>query len=120
MRTITADLPLMTTASSANPSYLLTNKSRTMPVPLLMTIAPIRGLQPWVSRPLTCAFLLANMQQKIANRTRKTKITEGTGVCRTPMKRLDVSPRRRRVTRSPRHAAIGGAILSAPFSFVSS
>ena len=45
--------PLMTTASRAKPSYRLMNRSRIIPVPLLMTIAPKSGDQPCVMRCFT-------------------------------------------------------------------
>lgn len=47
------DLPLMTTANTAKPSYLLTNISRTIPVPLLIAIAMKSGDQPSLSNGRT-------------------------------------------------------------------
>ena len=46
----------MTTARSAKPSYRLTNMSSTMHVPLLIIIAPNRGVHPHVRRGRTCVL----------------------------------------------------------------
>lgn len=52
-------IPDITIAKSGNPSHRFPKVSSTMPVPLLITIAPNKGIQPLkLSRGLTCSFLI--------------------------------------------------------------
>ena len=105
-------VPLMTTARTAKPSYRLTNMFSTMPVPLLIIIAPNRGVHPCVRRGRTCGLRSVNAKHATPIPTTSTPIIKGMGVCKKGMRRLDSIPMRMRVTRSPRQEATGGAMLS--------
>ena len=105
-------VPLMTTARTAKPSYRLTNMSSTMPVPLLIIIAPNRGVHPCVRRSRTCGLRSVNAKHATPIPTTSTPRMKGMGVCKKGMRRLDSIPMRMRVTRSPRQEATGGAMLS--------
>lgn len=106
------DEPAMTTASNANPSYRLTNVSSTIPVPLLTSIAANSGVQPCVSRCPTYSFFRVMTVQPTAAHVRRITMMSGMGVLIMSKCKLENRPRRATVTRSPRHAATGGAILS--------
>lgn len=84
-----------------------------MPVPLLMTIAPKSGAQPCVRRGATRGFRRVKRPQESADRTTRTAMVKGIGVCRKMMSTEETAPRRMSVTRSPRQEAMGGAMLSA-------
>lgn len=102
----------MITASKANPLYRLTKRSRIIPVAVLMIIAPNNGVHPCEISPRTYGFLRtysAHPKEDIMRRTQKTR---GRGVLTKPMRNVETSPRRQRVMRSPKQAAMGGAILS--------
>ena len=105
-------LPLMTAARRANPSKRLTNRSSTIPVPQLMTIAANRGTQPSQRRWLTLRLRRVTTAQPTAATARMMIMMRGKGVLIRTMLTDDARPSKRRVTRSPRHAAIGGAMLS--------
>ena len=102
----------MTTARTAKPSYRLTNMSSTMPVPLLIIMAPNRGVHPCVRRGRTCALRSANAKHAMPIPTTSTPRMKGMGVCKGGMRRLDSMPMRMRVTRSPRQEATSGAMLA--------
>jgi hypothetical protein len=102
----------MTTARTAKPSYRLTNMSSIIPVPLLMTIAPNRGVHPCVRRGRTWVLRSVNAKHTAPTPMTRTPRMKGMGVCRRGMRRLERMPMRMRVTRSPRQEATGGAMLS--------
>lgn len=105
-------VPLMTTANTAKPSYRLTNMSSTIPVPLLMIIAPKSGLQPSFNRGFTRSFFNVYTRQLMARHTTSALTTKGMGVWRYGTRRVETKPRRMRVKRSPRQDATAGAMLS--------
>lgn len=88
------DLPLITTARRAKPSYRLTNKSSTIPVPLLMIMAPNKGVHPWVKRALTWEFRRVAITQEMAERTINTPTINGIGVWINEINKVDTNPRR--------------------------
>ena len=102
----------MTTARRAKPLYRSTNVSRTMPVAVLIAIATKRGDQPCVSRWRTCSLRFVMIAHPTAASASTTTMMIGTGVPSTPRCSSAMTPRSERVTRSPRHAATGGAMLS--------
>lgn len=106
----------MTTASKANPSYRLTKRSNTIPVQLLITMAPNSGDQPSVTSSLTCSFRRVRKKHVVATPTTKSPTIKGSGVCMKPISPVEVAPISSRVTRSPKHDATGGAILSGSVS----
>ena len=106
------DVPAMTTARRAKPLYRSTKVSRTMPVPLLIAIATKRGDQPSLRRCLTCSLRWVTNAQPTAAMTRRITIMSGTGVFSTCTSSSAMTPRSDNVTRSPKHAATGGAMLS--------
>lgn len=84
-----------------------------MPVPLLMIMAPNRGDQPCVSNGFTCGFFNVTKVQPIpAAKSRTAIMMRMTGTLMKSMYMAETNPRRHSVMRSPRHAAIGGAMLS--------
>ena len=105
-------IPLITTARRAYSRYLWTNKSRTTPATELITMAPKRGDQPCDRRPATCGLRREKYRETIAILVTSVRITNGTGVFKNGMRAFETRPRRKRVTRSPRQEAIGGAMLS--------
>ena len=109
-------LPLMITASSANPLYRLTKRSRMIPVAVLITIAPNKGVQPCVINGLTYSLRWTITAQATAVSTKRINRTSGTGVSTKLTSKDDTRPKRHKVMRSPRQAAMGGAILSAKIS----
>lgn len=102
----------MTTYRRANPSYLLTNKSRTIPVPQLMTMAPKSGVQHCNRRGDTCGFRRVKYKQVTAALVTSMKIMNGMGVFKNGIRIFETMLRRKSAVRSPRHEAMGGAILS--------
>lgn len=102
----------MTTARRANPSKRLTNLSRTMPVPLLITMAPKSGNQPCVRRGLTWLLLIVKTKQALAETRTTAARIKGMGVLITRIRTDDIMPMKHKVTRSPRQDATGGAMLS--------
>ena len=102
----------MTTARTAKPSYRLTNMSSTMSVPLLIIIAPNRGVHPCVRKSRTCALRIVNAKHATPIPTTSTQRMKGMGAYKKGMRRLDSTPMRMRVTRSSRQEATGGTILS--------
>jgi len=102
----------MTMASNGNPSYRLAKISRTMPVALLMIMAPNNGDQPCLIRSFTKGFrCVMRAHEKDDNMTSRTRMN-GNGVFTRLMRAAETTPTRQSVTRSPRQAAIGGAMLS--------
>ena len=83
-----------------------------MPVPQLMTMAPNNGDQPCVIRSFTNGFrCVKTAQEKVDSITRKARMN-GTSVLIKLMRAAETAPKRKSVTRSPRQAAMGGAMLS--------
>lgn len=108
----TGNEPLITIASNGKPSYRFANKSNTIPVALLITIAPNSGLHPCVKRSLTNGFLRVQTAQVIEDKITRMARKKGMGVLTKLMRAAETIPKRQRVTRSPRQDAIGGAMLS--------
>lgn len=84
-----------------------------MPVPELMSMAPISGSQ----LPRATFRIHSTRKTRIVNQTaaadmRSTRIV-GTGVSIVPTRAVPTKPRMKMVSRSPRHAARGGVMLSA-------
>jgi hypothetical protein len=105
-------VPLMTMASRAKPRYRLTNTSSTMPVALLMTMAPNSGDHPWKMRCRTCSLRWTRTPAPTAMATITRTTTSGSAVVMKSIRPCETSPTNVRVTKSPRHAAMGGAMLS--------
>lgn len=106
------DEPLITIANNGNPSYRLANKSNTIPVALLITIAPNSGLHPCFRRSFTNGFLRVQTAQVIEDSITRIARKKGMGVLTKLMRAAETTPTRQRVTRSPRQDAMGGAMLS--------
>ena len=70
-------VPLMTTARRGKPGYLEAKVSRTIPVPLLMTMAPKRGVQPCHMRSLTAQFPRTMTAHAAAEHRRRMAIKRG-------------------------------------------
>ena len=104
--------PLITMASKGNPRYLDAKVSRIIPVALLITMAPNRGGQPCHMRSLTSLLRLTKKVHQIADKTRNNTSTSGNGVLTKLIKAEETVPSKDSVTKSPRHDATGGAILS--------
>ena len=79
---------------------------------VLMAMAPKRGDHPCVSRGRTCGLRRVKRREAVALQTMRMASIKGTGVLITLMRRAEVRPTKQRVMRSPRHEAIGGAMLS--------
>jgi len=86
--------------------------SSTMPVPLLIAIAPNRGDQPSLMSGRTCGLFNVYIKQLMAMHTTKAATMKGMGVRIKGISNVDTVPTRSRVTKSPRQEAIAGAILS--------
>jgi hypothetical protein len=79
-------------------------------------MAPNNGDQPCLIRSFTKGFrCVKTAQNKDDSITRRTRI-KGTGVLTKLMRAAETAPTKQSVTRSPRQAAIGGAMLSALLS----
>lgn len=83
-----------------------------IPVAVLTIIAPNNGVQPCFRRSLTKLFRRTKWTQKQVETTRKMQSTRGNGVLTKSISSVEIRPRRQRVMRSPKHEAIGGAMLS--------
>ena len=86
-------------------------------MPLLMAIAANSGDQPSFRRGRMCLFFNVNKKQTKAQQNTSPPTTNGMGVRIKGMSKVDTTPRRMRVTRSPRHDATAGAILSGSRSY---
>jgi len=104
--------PLIITAKRANPLYRLTNKSRMIPVAVLITIAPNNGVQPCEINGLTYSLRWTITVHATAVSAKRINRTSGIGVSTKLTSSDDTSPIRHKVMRSPSAAAMGGAILS--------
>lgn len=102
----------MTTARRGNPGYLEANVSSTMPVPLLMTMAPKSGVQPCDMRSLTKLFPRTTTAHATAEDMTSIAMIRGNAVLIQFINTELMAPRRDKVTRSPRKDATGGAMLS--------
>lgn len=105
----------MATANNAKSSNRLTNMSNTIPVPLLITIAPKSGLHPCQIKCLTSGFRRAMVPHTPMETTTIMTIRmikRIGGEENNGRSRVELMPRSVRVTRSPRQDAIGGAMLS--------
>ena len=83
-----------------------------MPVALLMIMAPNSGDQPSFRRSFTKGFRCVKRVQKQDDSIMRRRRMSGTGVLMKLMRAAAAAPKTQSVTRSPRQAAIGGAILS--------
>ena len=108
----TGNGPLITIANNGKPSYRLANKSNTIPVALLITIAPNSGLHPCNKRSFTNEFLRVQIAQVIEDSITRMARKKGMRVLTKLMRAAETTPTKQRVTRSPRQDAIGGAMLS--------
>jgi hypothetical protein len=108
-------LPLMMIDKLPNPSHLLTNLSNTIPAPLLITIAPRRGVHPCFKSSFVEGFLIVQYSVKM-NHTRQTNTTNAEFEVRffEDVRPDDTTTRMLNVIRSPNVEAIGGAMLSGP------
>lgn len=104
--------PLITTASIGNPGYLEANISSTIPVPLLMIMAPKRGVQPCHIKSLTTLLPRTMTAHVTAEHMSSMARMRGNTVLTQLMRMEHMVPRKESVTRSPRKDATGGAILS--------
>jgi len=104
--------PLITMASKGNPWYREANVSSTIPVALLMTIAPNSGVQPCHIRCLTTLLPRTIKAHKVAEHIRNNTMIRGHRVLTKLIKIEEIVPSKHNVTRSPRQDAIGGAMLS--------
>lgn len=81
-------------------------------MPLLIAIAANSGDQPSFRSGRTCLFFNVYRKQIKAQQNTSPPTTNGMGVWMKGMSKVETTPRRMRVTRSPRHDATAGAILS--------
>lgn len=92
--------PLITIASKGNPWYREAKVSSTIPVALLMTMAPNKGGQPCHMRSFTQLLRRAMKKQEVADRTRHNIRIGGNGVLIKSIRSEETVASRQSVTKS--------------------
>lgn len=104
----------MTIANDPKSSHFVTKLSSTMPVPLLITMAPSRGDQPSFSMFFTNLFrkVAKNAVTRSAKSNMGSTNTRGVEYMSGRVRVTAMNVNRVSVSRSPRHEANGGEMLS--------